>query len=212
MRNVAPTKSNMLKLKEELAFARLGRELLDQKRSILVAELMALVDQASSWEERVASELSTAYRALEDAVMGMGKVKVALLASAIDARSSITLRQRRVMGVSLPVVDTSFVDKPPYYSPMDTNGRLDAAAKEFRDALKEMGKLAELKVSIMRLAAEVKRTIRKVNALEKIAVPELEESVRFIRDRLEENERDTFTLMKMVKNRLAAAKGEVPEA
>jgi len=85
---------------------------------------------------------------------------------------------------------------------------LDAAAKEFRDALKIMGKLAELKVSIMRLAAEVKRTIRKVNALEKIAVPELEDSVRFVRDRLEENERDTFTLMKLVKNRLAAAKEE----
>ncbi len=212
MRNVAPTKSNMLKLKEELSFARLGRELLDQKRSILVAELMSLVDQAAAWDERVAGELAAAYRALEDASMAMGKLKVASLSNAVDARSSIKLRQRRVMGVSLPVVDTSFQDKPPYYSPMGTSSRLDAAAKEFRDALTQMGKLAELKVSIMRLAVEVKRTIRKVNALEKIAVPELEESVRFIRDRLEENERDTFTLMKMVKNRLAAAKGEVSEA
>lgn len=211
MRNVAPTKSNMLKLKEELSFARLGRELLDQKRGILVAELMTLVDQATTWDEKVAAELAVAYRALEDASMAMGKLKVSSLAGATDARSSITLRQRRVMGVSLPVVDTDFQDKGPYYSPMDTSARLDAAAKEFRDALRLMGKLAELKVSIMRLAAEVKRTIRKVNALEKIAVPELEESVRFIRDRLEENERDTFTLMKMVKNRLAAATTEVPE-
>lgn len=210
MRNVAPTKTNMLKLKEELSFARLGHELLDQKRSILVAELMALVDQATSWDERVSSELATAYRALEDASMAMGKLRVASVANAVDARSSIRIRQRRVMGVTLPVVDTTFQDKPPYHSPSGTSSRLDSAAKEFRDALREMGKLAELKVSIMRLATEVKRTMRKVNALEKIAIPELEESVRFIRDRLEENERDTFTLMKMVKNRLASAKEEVP--
>ncbi len=208
MRNVAPTKSNLLKLKEELSFAKLGRELLDQKRSILVAELMTLVDQASAMDDRMAAELAIAFAALEDAVLGMGKLKVGSVASAIDVKSTIRLRQRKIMGVAVPVVDTAVQDNSPYYSPMDTSPMLDAAAKEFRDALKLMGKLAELKVSITRLAFEVKRTIRKVNALEKIAVPELEESVRFVRDRLEENERDTFTLMKLVKNRLAAAKEE----
>ncbi|HAP43527.1 MAG: ATPase [Spirochaetes bacterium GWD1_61_31] len=208
MRNVAPTKSNLLKLKEELSFARLGQELLDQKRSILVAELMTLVDQAAALEDKMALELGQAYRALEDAAMAMGKLKLASVARAIDVRSAIALRQRRVMGVALPVVNTTITDRPPYYSPLDTNLNIDLAAKEFRDAIAIMGKLAELKVSIMRLAAEVKRTIRKVNALEKIAVPDLEESVHFIRERLEENERETFTLMKMVKNRLAAAKQE----
>ena len=53
----------------------------------------------------------------------------------------------------------------------------------------------------MRLAREVRRTIRKVNALEKIAIPELEETVTIIQERLEENERDMFVLMKMVKSR-----------
>ena len=65
-----------------------------------------------------------------------------------------------------------------------------------------MGRFAELKVSIMRLASEVKKTIRKVNALEKIAIPDLEESVKVIQNRLEEAERDAFVLMKMVKSRL----------
>ena len=72
-----------------------------------------------------------------------------------------------------------------------------------------MGRLAELRVSILRLAAEVRRTARKANALEKIAVPELEAAVRRIADRLEENERDSLALMKTVKARLeAAAAGE----
>jgi V/A-type H+-transporting ATPase subunit D len=65
-----------------------------------------------------------------------------------------------------------------------------------------MGRLAELKVSVMRLAGEVKKTIRKVNALEKIAIPNLRDTVSFIENSLEEYERDMLTLMRIVKERL----------
>jgi V/A-type H+-transporting ATPase subunit D len=85
---------------------------------------------------------------------------------------------------------------------------VDEAVSRFRAALELMGRLAELKVSIMRLAREVKKTIRKVNALEKIAIPELQETVKIIQERLEENERDMFVLMKMVKSRLEAKEQE----
>lgn len=203
MRNVPPTKSNLMKLKEELEFARLGRELLDQKRSILVSELMNLVDLAIAREDRVNASLEKAHIAFEDASLTKGYLRLSSLTSAIDTRSNIRLGSRKVMGLSLPVVETDFTDNPPYYSPMDTSARLDNAVAFFKDAVKEMGKLAELKISVMRLAREVKKTIRKVNALEKIAIPELEETVNFIHDRLEENEREVFTLMKVVKNRLA---------
>ena len=69
----------------------------------------------------------------------------------------------------------------------------------FKEALKLLGKTSELKISIIRLASEVKKTIRKVNALEKIAIPDLQETLHYIQSRLEENERDMFVLMKMVK-------------
>jgi len=207
MANLAPTKTNLLKLKQELAFARLGHELLDQKRNILVLELLALVDQTVDFNERVVRALAEAYRTLQEAVMHMGKLKVATLASAVNVSAEITLKQRRVMGVRLPVVQTSFVEHPPYYSPMGTSFWIDGSIKEFKDALQLMGRLAELKISVIRLASEVRKTIRKVNALEKIAIPELQASVLFIQNRLEENERDMFVLMKMVKNRLLARKG-----
>ena len=99
-------------------------------------------------------------------------------------------------------METTFAAHPPYYSLMGTSFWIDNAVKGFRDALELMGKLAELKVSLMRLAQEVKKTIRKVNALEKIAIPDLGETVSYIRSRLEENERDMFVLMKLVKARL----------
>jgi V/A-type H+-transporting ATPase subunit D len=207
MASIAPTKTNLLKLRQELAFARLGHELLDQKRNILVLDLLALVDQTVDFQEKVVRALAEAYRTLQEAVMGMGKLKVATLARAVHISAEITLKQRRVMGVRLPVVETSFVEHPPYYSPMGTSFWIDGSIKEFKEALQLMGRLAELKISVIRLATEVRKTIRKVNALEKIAIPELRNSVLFIQNRLEENERDMFVLMKMVKTRLLARKG-----
>lgn len=211
MRNVAPTKTNLLKLRDELRFARMGHELLDQKRNILVVELLGLVDQAAEFDEKVEAALAKAYASLEESVLAMGKLQVSALSRAINVESSIEIRQRRVMGVMLPVVETTFDDHAPYYSPMDTSFWIDDSVREFRLALSLMGRLAELKVSIMRLASEVRKTIRKVNALEKIAIPELAESVHYIQNRLEESERDMFTLMKLVKDRLAKKKAEAKE-
>lgn len=212
MKNVTPTKTNLLKLKEELKFARQGYELLDQKRNILVVELLTLVDQASDYERKVQDGMVVAYASLQEAAMAMGKSRAATLSSAVNIESSITLRQRRVMGVSLPVVETSFVDHSPYFSPLDSSVWVDRTVREFQEALKLMGRFAELKASIMRLAAEVRKTIRKVNALEKVAIPDLTESVHYIQNRLEENERDMFSLMKLVKNRLTDKETEASQA
>jgi len=204
--NIAPTKTNLLSLGHELKFARLGYELLDQKRNILVIELLNLVDQAADHEEKVEKALAEAYRTLEEAVIDMGKLKVTQVASAINIESRVKITQRKVMGVGLPVVDTGFDDYPPYYSPMNNSFWIDSSLNEFKAVLQIMGKLAELKISIMRLAREVKKTIRKVNALEKIAIPELKETVKYIQNRLEENERDMIILLKMIKTRLEKKK------
>lgn len=202
MSNIAPTKSNLLKLKDELKFASLGYDLLDQKRNILVLELLHLVDQAVDYQSRVERSLAEAYAALRRASIDMGKLQVARITRAINVESGILIKQRRVMGVQLPVVETEYIDHSPYFSPTETSFWVDGSLKEFKKVLEMMGRLAELKVSIMRLAVEVKKTIRKVNALEKIAIPDLRESVEYIRGRLEETERDSFMLMKMVKGRL----------
>lgn len=205
-KNIAPTRSNLIKLKDELKFAELGYELLDQKRNILVIELLNLVDQAVEYESQVNNSLKAAYQALNDSVMTMGKLKVGNLTGAINIENEIKIKERRVMGVKLPVVDTAYTDNGPYFSPLDTSFLVEEAIEEFKLALKQMGRLAELKVSIMRLALEVKKTIRKVNALEKIAIPDLKESLEFTVSRLEEAERENFILMKMVKTRLEKKK------
>ena len=209
--NYAPTKTNLLRLKNDLTFARQGHELLDQKRNILIIELLALVDQTADYQSRVESALAKAYKTLEEAVLDMGKLKVQYLTGAVNITTDITIRSRRVMGVILPVVETEFTEHPPYYSPMGTSFWIDSSIKYFREALELLGKLSELKISVLRLANEVKKTKRKVNALEKIAIPDLKEAVRYIESRLEENERDMFILMRMVKDNLESKRQKMME-
>jgi hypothetical protein len=74
--NYAPTKTNLLRLRNDLKFAQQGYELLDQKRNILIIELLALVDQTVDFQSRVETALAKAYKALEETVFDMGKLKV----------------------------------------------------------------------------------------------------------------------------------------
>ncbi|MBN2323133.1 MAG: V-type ATP synthase subunit D [Spirochaetes bacterium] len=203
---LAPTKTNLIRLHEDLKFATLGYELLDQKRNILVVELLGLVDQAVDFQSRMNEELQKAYATLQEAVLRMGKIRVRQITAAVNIDVDIRLSTRRVMGVTLPVVDTEFTENAPYFSPVGTTFRVDSSLESFKAVLQLMGKMAELRISVLRLANEVRKTIRKVNALEKIAIPELEETVSYIQNRLEENERDMFVLMKMVKKRLEEKK------
>jgi V/A-type H+-transporting ATPase subunit D len=207
----APTKTNLLRLRNDLNFARQGYELLDQKRNILIIELLGLVDQTVDYQSRVEDALAKAYKTLEEAVLDMGKLKVQYLTGAVNITTDITIRSRRVMGVVLPVVETEFTEHSPYYSPMGTSFWIDNSINFFKEALELLGKLSELKISVLRLANEVKKTIRKVNALEKIAIPDLKDTVRYIESRLEENERDMFVLMNMVKDNLESKRQKTME-
>jgi V/A-type H+-transporting ATPase subunit D len=211
-RNVAPTRSNLLKLTDELKFATLGHELLDQKRSILVVELLTLVDQAVEYQRRVDKALANAADSMQHTVMEMGRLRVANLFGAVTIDSSIELSDRKVMGVRLPRVETTFIERGPYFSPEGTTLSVEDTLSAYQEALRLMGRLAELKVSIMRLAREVKKTIRKVNALEKIVIPELQETLTYTRGRIEEAERESFMLMKQVKERLERQRKRVAEA
>ena len=206
--NLAPTRSNLMRLAEELKFAELGHELLDQKRSILVGELLTLVDQAVDYEGRVVKALGEAQTTLSDAIMQMGRLRVGNLAGAVNIDYSINLGSRRVMGVTVPRVDTTFTDNSPYFSAEDTSILAEVSIDRYRTTLHLMGRLAELKVSIMRLAREVKKTIRKVNALEKIVIPENKETMAWMRGRIEEQERENFILLKVVKDRMEHAEEE----
>jgi len=205
---LAPTKTNMMKVKRDLGFALEGWELLDQKRKILVVELMGLIDRAVEAQERVETGLGEAYGALDQATLRMGRREVNLIALGMNMESNVMFSEKRVMGVSLPRVKVEFDDRSPYFASAESSIWLDETIKKFREVLALLGTLAEARISLMRLAREVAKTIRRVNALEKIFIPDQEETLKYIQMALEESEREAFFVLKLVKDRLAQKRGE----
>jgi len=199
---IAPTKTNLLKLKNELRFSEEGYELLDQKRNILIVELMSIIDTAKALQKEVDETFQKAYESLSNSVRSIGRRNMKMLSRSVKIESNIIISKRKVMGVSLPVVRVDTVDNSPYFSLIDNSFWIDDSIKNFKAVLNVLGNLAEVRVSLMRLAFEVKKTIRKVNALEKIAIPDYHATIKYIDERLEESERESFFLMKLIKKRL----------
>jgi V/A-type H+-transporting ATPase subunit D len=103
------------------------------------------------------------------------------------------------MGVSIPLVNLYIRKNPPYYSLYEVNLYVDEAIAKFKEALKLLAVLAERKITLLRLAHEAQKTIRKVNALEKIYLPYYKDTLKYIGDRLDEESRDAFAMLKLIK-------------
>jgi V/A-type H+-transporting ATPase subunit D len=189
-----------------MKFAQEGYELLDQKRQILVVELMDLMDKTIDAQERVEKELADAFKTLDRAIVSIGRSDVYYLANAVNLETEIGITMKRIMGVNIPAVDIQQKDHAPYFSPTDTSFWIDEAILRFKNLLKEIGVLAERRISLMRIAEEVQKTVRRVNALEKIAIPDYQDSIHYIEEVLEETEREKFALLKLTKKRLEKGK------
>jgi len=204
---VIPTKTNLMRLKRDMSFAQEGYDLLEQKRQILVVELMGLIDKTADAQENVEKVLAEAYQSLQKSILAMGRQRVAQVAPAVNIETDLTLSMRRIMGVNIPKVEVEVRDKAPYFSLGDTSFWVDDTIHHFKSLLHDLGTLAELRISLMRLAQEVQKTMRRVNALDKIAIPDYRESIKYIEETLEENERETFATLKIIKERLKQRKG-----
>jgi V/A-type H+-transporting ATPase subunit D len=197
--NIAATKTNLLKTRKSLVLTKEGFELLDEKRRILLSELTAIIEAVDMHQEQVDTALTDAYKIVDRAVVSAGKQRCEAMSYAVDIKSELSISQRRVMGVSVPMISLEVKDRPPYYSPHGVNLYVDEAIERFKAVLALLAQLAEKKITLMRLAEEAQKTIRKVNALEKIYIPYYEDTVKYIGERLDEESRDSFSMLKLIK-------------
>ena len=103
--NVPPTRSNLLRIKQELRFAREGYEILDRKREVLTRELIQMAHDAEELQTEVLEQLEEAYRAMEKAQLRSGREHVEWAALAAKETLDLQLRFRGVMGVAVPVIE-----------------------------------------------------------------------------------------------------------
>ncbi len=200
---IAPTRSNLLRTRESLKLAREGHEILDKKREVLTSELVHVAHDAAALQERVWELLAAAYRALEMARLSMGRERLEWAALSVNETVEVTVRPRSVMGVVIPTVEAHGAPPEMPYSLGDTTVALDEAVACFRRVLAEIPVLSETMTTVWRLARELQKTQRRVNALQYIFIPQYEETVAFIESALEEREREETFRLKRIKSRVA---------
>ncbi|MCL2030429.1 MAG: V-type ATP synthase subunit D [Oscillospiraceae bacterium] len=200
MPNRTPTKGNLLALKRSLTLARLGYDLMDRKRNILIREIMGLLDRAAEIQGRIESTFADAYTALRSANITLGQHMD--LAETVTLDDSVGIRFRSVMGVEIPIV--SAVEEQENTVPYGfalTNSRLDEARGGFVRVKRLTRELAEVETSIYRLAVAIKKTQKRANALQNIIIPDFTRGVKFISEALEEKDREDFSRLKLLKSR-----------
>lgn len=202
---IAPTKSNLLTLRRQLAFAEEGYDLLEQKRQILIFELMNRLARACEAEHLVAEAMGRAFASLKEATLDVGSAVLDQAALAVCLDHKLSLRDQHLMGLRLPRVTATIEPAGVRFGVGGTSAKTDAAMQRFVEVLPLLAELAELENAVLRLASELRRTQRRCNALSKIFIPNYQETIGYIVGSLEERERESFTILKMIRDRLAAA-------
>jgi len=209
LQNVKPTRMELLKLKRRVKLADKGHRLLKEKRDALISEFMVVIKEYKDARKKVEENLKVAFYNLLMAEVLLGSRD-------LEQISGITLRDinldfmiKNIMGVSVPIMKVDNLIRRVHergYGFLSTNAKLDDAAKNFEESILSIVKLAEIEESVRRIAEEVEKTKRRVNALEYIVIPRLKATIKHIEMRMEEIERESFLRLKKIKASLEARK------
>ena len=203
LEGVSPTRMELLRLSRREKLAEKGHDLLREKRDALIAEFLDVVGEVRDIRKEVEAKLSEAFEFLILAQALSGVEQVRQLSLMTGHTISIDSSSRSIMGVQIPLLERSgelvrnVTERG--YSLFDSSAALDRSARSFEEALQLIIKLGEVEEAVRKLAGEVEKTKRRVNALEYIMIPSLKATRKYIRMRLEEMERENFTRLKKIK-------------
>ncbi len=197
---VNPTRMELLRLKKRLRVAVRGHKLLKDKLDELMKNFLELVEENRRLRTEVEESLTRAFRgfAMARAVLSWSYLETAL--GAHKERRGVTAKPVIKMNIEIPhfILDEEEPNTYPY-GLAETTGDLDEAVRRLQSVFRPLIKLAEVEKAVELMAGEIERTRRRVNALEYVLIPQLEEQVRYITMKLEENERGNLVRLMKVK-------------
>ncbi len=202
LQNYKPTRSQLLQLRRTRRMAERGYRLLKLKRDALIVEFFRVLDRAKTMRSNLAQKYVVAEQriAIARAIEGSLGIRSAALASR-DV-PTLDLKTKNVMGIIVPKIDAKSVRKKLEdrgYGVITTSARIDEAAEAYEALVEDVVVAAEIETTMRRLIEEIEKVKRRVNALEYRVIPELKTTEAFIRQRLEEMERDNFMRLKRFK-------------
>ncbi len=196
---VRPTKGYLMEMKRRIGFIERGTEFLKLKRDHLAKELTTSIDLLKGRRSRLLEELRVAYRAVTAAYISLGPTEVQSQAKSIKSRLELEVLPRSIMGVRYPFIKVE--REPQITGELDIT--LSEAAEKVMSVLDDILQLAENEARAERIADELGKTNRKVNALENTIIPSYRGIIKFIQDKLDEESLEELVRMKLIGGALA---------
>ncbi|AGI84770.1 V-type ATP synthase subunit D [Candidatus Methanomethylophilus alvi Mx1201] len=205
--DITPTRSVLLDLKRRIKLSQSGHKILKMKRDGLIIEFFEVMEKARQMRAGVATDFEVAMKKITIARAIDGEVNVRSAAYALNKYPTVKLSSKSIMGMMVPKVEadsihTDILNKG--YGVLDTSAYVEEAAASFEKLLETLIRAAEVETTMKKLLDEIEKTKRRVNALEFKIIPDLKESERFVKFRLEEMERENTTRLKHIKKKGAA--------
>ncbi|PSQ64004.1 MAG: V-type ATP synthase subunit D [Halobacteriales archaeon SW_8_66_22] len=200
--DVKPTRKNLMQIEERIELSERGHDTLEQKRDGLIMEFMEILDQAQDVRSDLEANYEDAQRSIDMARAMEGDVAVRGAAAALKEHPEITTQSNNIMGVVVPQIESSKVQKnlsERGYGVLGTSARIDEAAEAYEELLETVILAAEVETAMKKMLDEIEKTKRRVNALEFKLLPELRENKEYIEQKLEEQEREEIFRMKKIK-------------
>ena len=199
--NVNPTRMELTRLKKRLVTARRGHKLLKDKRDELMKQFLDIVRENKTLRESVELRLGHVYDnfLVASAVMSKQVLEQSLMFP--KQRVEVDIKTKNIMSVNVPIFETNAQETDMYsYGFYGTSQELDTAVDHLGDLVADLLALAEKEKSAQLLAAEIEKTRRRVNALEYVMIPQFTDKIKFIKMKLDENERSTTIRLMKVKD------------
>ena len=206
--DVKPTRSELLAIKKKIHISESGYDLLKIKREGLIMNFFKILDEAKEIRGLLIESHNAARQDITIASTVDGDMAVKTASFALSVHPEINLSSRNIMGVSVPVIESSGVRRgidERGYGLIGTSSYINDAARSYESLLEIIIKAAEVETTMKKLLDEIERTKRRVNALEFRVIPQLKEAERFIEQRLEEMERENTFRLKRIKAKKEAA-------
>jgi V/A-type H+-transporting ATPase subunit D len=202
LKDVKPTRSELIALKKRIALSERGYKILKMKRDGLIIEFFKILGQAKDSRGMLGDRYRKAQEMMALANTVEGAIGVKTAAFSVQEVPDISLSSKNIMGVVVPEIEATKVKKGLVdrgYGLLGTTSVIDETASAFEDLVEAIIESAEIESTMKKLLDEIEATKRRVNALEFKVIPELTEARDFIKMRLDEMERDELSRLKKIK-------------
>lgn len=203
--NVNPTRMELSRLKERLELASRGHKLLKDKQDELMRQFISLIRENNELRNEVEEKIENGMHSFSIANALLHDNYIGEVMTTPSQSVSLNINQENIMNIRVPQMNFNYEDTPDNisditYGYLNSNSDLDSAIEQMLDVMPRMLELAEIEKRCQLIADEIEKTRRRVNALEYMTIPQLEETIYFIEMKLEENERAQITRLIKIKD------------